>query len=139
MLQFETMTMQEMVEHYNKLTGKSIKKFETLSTGKRMLAAAIEENRAKSIQRSWRDTKVSEARRSRTNVEVRDGNSHGKVIGRYRSVRGAFLALGLPIGRHVRFRGIFRANKNKAVFEHDNGKRFYFAAVDEYKQPKKAA
>lgn len=53
-----------------------------------------------SIAASWDDPEVRAARAERTAVAVKGP----KVAGEYKSVAAAFRALGLPMGKHIRFR-----------------------------------
>jgi uncharacterized glyoxalase superfamily protein PhnB len=53
------------------------------------------------ISASWDNPEVRAARTSRIAISV-----NGEE---YTSVRAAFVALGLPLGRHIRFRGALRA------------------------------
>lgn len=64
--------------------------------------------RAESIAESWKDPNVAAKRAQRTAVRV-DGVE-------YRSVRAAFIALGLPLSKHIRFRMALKA-AGKAEFE----------------------
>jgi transposase-like protein len=71
--------------------------------GRKYRAPAANADRAAAIAASWQDKEVAAARVTRHSVKVRD-----KVDGaseQYQSVRAAFEALGLPLGRHIRFRG----------------------------------
>ena len=54
------------------------------------------------ISASWDNPEVRAARTSRIAIAV-----NGEE---YTSVRAAFVALGLPLGRHIRFRGALRAS-----------------------------
>lgn len=57
--------------------------------------------RSRAIMESWNDLAVHTNRRQRSAVRVK--TSEGKVF-EFRSVRQAFLALGLPLSKHIRFR-----------------------------------
>lgn len=73
-------------------------------TGKprRRHADKVAGQRAAAISESWKDPAVAAARSTRHGVRVTDPRG-GQ--GNYKSVRDAFLQLGLPIGRHIKFRG----------------------------------
>lgn len=71
----------------------------------------VNEARSEGVKKSWADEAVKAARSSRHAVEV------GGV--RYRSVREAFKALGLPDSKHIKFRGELK-KAGEGVFEgHD--------------------
>lgn len=72
------------------------------------------------ISASWADPKVRAARTERTAVKT------GGV--EYSSVPAAFVALGLPMGRMVRFRKLLKA-EGTATFEKDDGSKAKFTAV----------
>jgi hypothetical protein len=122
MIDINHMTTSAMVAEYNQLTGKSIKKFSTRAAGLRQLALARaahkqetrmeSETKSKSknaarsnaVAASWSDKDVKAARSARNGVLV-DGKTE------YKSVRAAFMALGLPIGSHIKFRMRLKAER----------------------------
>lgn len=57
--------------------------------------------RSRAIMESWNDLAVHTKRRQRSAVRVK--NAEGEVA-EFRSVKQAFLALGLPLSKHIRFR-----------------------------------
>jgi hypothetical protein len=80
---------------------------------KKVAADKSAADRAASIALSWKDAAVAAARATRHGVRVTA--KHGGS-GNYRSVREAFLNLGLPLGRHIKFRGQLKA-AGSAEFE----------------------
>lgn len=77
------------------------------STAPTGLAALVSEKRqvnsSESIALSWKQPTVAAARIKKEHVRV-DGIE-------YRSVRAACVALDLPLGQHVRFRGLLKASE----------------------------
>ena len=73
-------------------------------------------DRSKAIAKTWKDPAVAAARATHHGVRV------GKET--YRSVKAAFTALGLPLGRRGPFRSLLKAQGigGALVFEHDGGK-----------------
>lgn len=69
-------------------------------------AAAASPNRSAAIASTWANADVAARRAARNGVRVRDPKG-GE--GNYRSVRDAFVQLGLPLGRHIKFRGQLKA------------------------------
>lgn len=63
--------------------------------------------RAKAVADSWKDPKVAAARAERTGVEVTGKGIKGTAS--FDSVRKAFVALGLPLVKHIKFRGDLKA------------------------------
>lgn len=86
-------------------------------------AKLTKEQRAKAVSNTWSDPKVAKARAQHHNVSVA-----GEV---YRSVKAAFEALKLPLGRHIPFRALVKAN-GAATFEHKE-KKFNFKLVPKEK------
>lgn len=149
------MTTAEMVAEYNKLTGKSIKRFSDRKAGERQLTAARSmaetkglfsgkkpipqvpsavaapkktsaprvniDSRSKSVASSWKNPDVAASRAERTNISVA-----GTF---YRSVKEAFEKLGLPLGKHIKFRMELKAAGTK-TFEHE-GKKYNFKVVEQ--------
>lgn len=72
----------------------------------RKQASAPAADRGKAIAASWKNKQVAAARATRHAVRVTDPKG-GQ--GTYRSVRDAFVQLGLPLGRHIKFRGALKA------------------------------
>lgn len=60
---------------------------------------------------SWLDPEVREARCERSAVSV-DGED-------FKSVRAAFLELGLPMGKHIKFRGELKEQGKMTAFGHE--------------------
>jgi TPP-dependent indolepyruvate ferredoxin oxidoreductase alpha subunit len=120
MMDINHMTTSAMVAEYNQLTGKCIKKFSTRAAGLRQLAVARAAHkqetrmesetksknaaRSNAVAASWSDKDVKAARSARNGVLV-DGKTE------YKSVRAAFMALGLPIGSHIKFRMRLKAER----------------------------
>jgi len=115
MKNIDDMTIKEMVAEYNALTGKSIKKFASREAGIRQLRKAREtfeppkktkktpkspdqkRSIAEGVADTWTDPHVAAKRSER----------HGVIVNgtaQYRSVRAAFLDLGLPMKDHIKFR-----------------------------------
>lgn len=74
-------------------------------------AAALKEKhapRAEAAKETWLDPSVKEARTSRANVHV--ACDELSVSNDYRSVAQAFQELDLPMGIHIKFRAMLKAN-----------------------------
>lgn len=69
---------------------------------------------AESARESWKDVNVAELRKTRDGVMV---TWEGRAM-EFKSVRQAFVALGLPDSKHKTFRLGVKAN-GRGVFEHD--------------------
>jgi hypothetical protein len=65
--------------------------------------AAQSATRSAAIAASWDDPAVAAARAARHGVTIHDKN--GKLLGTWKSLRAAFVALGLPLAPHIRVRG----------------------------------
>lgn len=76
------------------------------------------------MAKSWTDTTVKAARMTKHGVTVKAG---GKTT-EHKSVAAAFKALGLPMPKHIAFRGKLKAS-GKEVFEH-NGVMYGFRLVE---------
>jgi hypothetical protein len=76
------------------------------------------------VARSWGDASVKAARTTKHGVTVKAG---GKTT-EHKSVAAAFKALGLPMPKHIKFRGKLKASR-KEVFEH-NGVMHAFRLVE---------
>lgn len=138
------MTTAELVEEYNKIRGKSIKKFSSRAAGEAQVLAARKDakgtleavkslstgesagtprqssaNRSQSTAESWKDKKVAASRKERTAVRV-----GGET---YRSVAAAFSELKLPMKSVIPFRLALKKDERKN-FEHD-GKTYVFTTV----------
>jgi hypothetical protein len=127
----------DLLAFLNAHSGKEpVKRFSTRAAGERRVAALLEElgtkatkaapskkaaaadkprrraadkgaaDRSASIAASWKDPKVAAARATRHAVVVVDDKGNKET---YRSVRQAFEALDLPLGRHIKFRGALKA------------------------------
>jgi hypothetical protein len=79
-------------------------------------AAAPSADRSAAIAATWADPEVAAARAQRSKVVV-----EGR--GEFRSVKAAFIALGLPVSKHIPFRMQLKA-KGAALFD-----RYTFAVV----------
>lgn len=146
-----TATTAELVVEYNRLSGKSIKKFSSRVAGEKQVAALLakegkapapaapakkaakpksdappveKRSRSEAIKKSWDDRAVYDARSSRTHVSVRVDGAPAEV---FKSVRKAFSALKLPLTQHIPFRMALKAAGTKTL-EHD-GKKFVFKVV----------
>lgn len=123
MIDVKTAKTSELVAFYNEHAKSQIKKFSDRATAERRVADLLVEveskkaeqtekdaevfermmeatknpNRSEAIAASWNDDKVKEARSMRNGVFV-DGTTE------YRSVKAAFIQLGLPLGKHIKFR-----------------------------------
>lgn len=101
-------------EHGGDVNGRIIRhktaQFECLGCGAEfgpsIRVAAASATRSAAIAASWTDADVAKARATRDAVQVTDGKD-GRWT--FRSVREAFVRLGLPLGQHIRFRGQLKA------------------------------
>lgn len=119
----------ELLAFYNANSGKNpVKRFSDRKTAERrvgeLLAAmpakkveAASPDRAAAIAESWKNKDVAARRAARHGVRVTDPKGRQD---NYKSVRQAFLELGLPIGCHIKFRGALKA-EGKREF---NGYKF---------------
>jgi len=134
--------MPALVEFYNANASKPVKKFADIATARKRCAALFPKeaapakakpakaaapkepkapaDRSAAIAASWLRPDVAAKRIERTSVKVK-----GET---FDSVRKAFLALGLPLSVHIRFRMTLKAN-GSAVFEHE-GKKYQFTVVE---------
>lgn len=78
------------------------------------------EQRAKAVAKTWSDPKVAKTRATHHNVSVA-----GEV---YRSVKAAFEALKLPLGRHIPFRALVKKD-GAAIFNDEKKGKFTFKLV----------
>jgi hypothetical protein len=140
----------QLVAEYNRLTGKSIKKFSSRAAGEKQVQVLLDKltasdqlavvpkkkpktkantkipaDRSEAIRKSWSDKATHDARSQRTQVSVAFNGT--KTV--YRSTSAAFKALELPMGSHIKFRMALKAEGSK-VFEHD-GKNYKFTAVSQ--------
>lgn len=123
------MSTAEMLAEHNALTGKNTKRFASRAAGEKQLAKAREQNkmveqqtlpaieetkdqRAEAIAKSWGDAEVA-AKRTRRNGVLVDGKTE------YRSVKAAFIDLGLPLGSHIKFRMDLKKDKNLEFQGHE--------------------
>lgn len=83
-----------------------------MDTGRAVNAAAASPERAAAIKASWTNKAVAAARAQRHAVRV----TYAGRSEQYKSVREAFIQLGLPLGRHIKFRGLLKVN-GRAVFD----------------------
>lgn len=83
---------------------------------------ANHEGRSKAIAASWADAEVARKRAERHSVVVTGGTLKGSQ--EFGSVSKAFIALGLPMSKHIKFRGQLKA-AGKLAFEAYN-----FAVVE---------
>lgn len=119
-------TMQDVVAEYNSLTGQNIKRFATVEIGEKRIALAkaskpVPQPKVKpTAPKMEKPAKVkAEARGHKQRITV-DGTPH-------RSVAEAFDALGLPMGKHIKFRAKLKAS-GKETFEHE-GKKYHFVNI----------
>jgi hypothetical protein len=125
----ETLTIKQMVDEYNALTGENIKRFASRSDGNRRLmkarisAAYVDSKYAISARRSWRDPEVRAKRQRRNNVIV-----NGTF---YRSVRAAFISLDLPVARATKFRLHLNRTESGEMTYHHEGKDYKFKNIPE--------
>ncbi len=75
------------------------------------------------VAASWQDPAVAAARLTRDGVRV----TFKEDVSDFKSVREAFRAFRLMDSKHIRFRGILKAN-GKAVYT-ENGKDYHFEIV----------
>lgn len=149
MINVQTATTAELVAFYNAHANKPVNKFADRKTAERRVnelmagikfskpspkkAAALAPApapkvapapRGERIAASWQDKAVAAARATRHGVRVTDPQG-GQ--GSYRSVREAFIALALPLGRHIRFRSALKAAGKAEI----NGHKFKLVASAE--------
>ncbi|USN16342.1 hypothetical protein PLUTO_00260 [Luteibacter phage vB_LflM-Pluto] len=90
----------------------------------RAAPAALPRSNAAGIAESWKVTEVRDARLTRNGViVVTERGAHD-----YASTRAAFIALGLPLEKHIRFR-VKLKEAGKLVFEHNN-RKYEFQITD---------
>ncbi len=75
-------------------------------TGRALRRAAPSAKRSAGVARSWTDVRVAAARAERHGVRVTTARGGEDT---FRSVREAFVALGLPLAGHIKFRGALKA------------------------------
>lgn len=128
-------TMKDVVEEFNKLTGKSVKRFATVGAGEKAIerfknakddvkpnAKAKAAGKAKAPAPT---TKVPAAAVKKQTAAAGNYKMRITVDGEeYRSVAVAFHDIGLPMKSHIKFRGALNKEKSK-TFEH-NGKKYLF-------------
>lgn len=143
------MTTAELLTEYNQLTGKSVARFSSRSAGEKQLLAAREksvnstikqtktekqaaqgeteqspsaknEKRSSAISETWNNKEIAQRRSTKSNV-ICNGV-------RFRSVAQAFDQLGLPMVKHIPFRGTLKQS-GEAVFEHE-GKKYSFKVAE---------
>lgn len=135
MKNIDDMTIKEMVAEYNALTGKSIKKFASRAAGEKQLAKARKAMKdglkasPEVIEKVKKMPKVNVGKRSIAegvadtwtdpHVAAKRSERHGVIVNgttQYRSVRAAFLDLGLPMKDHIKFRINLKA-KGKLTYD----------------------
>lgn len=79
---------------------------------------------AAGVAASWADPSVAAARLTRDGVSVTIGDD----VQTFKSTRDAFRALRLMDSKHIRFRGILKANGTATYTE--NGKEYHFAILN---------
>ncbi len=126
------MTMQELVQEYNTLTGESVKRFATIEDGMKRLEKAKarlakfskrdtrDQAMSAKIRTTWDRPEVARARRGRVGVIVNGVQ--------YKSLMKAFKGLGIekPVGA-VRMRARLRKD-GKSIYVHE-GTTYVFTAV----------
>lgn len=151
MFNVQTATTTELVAEYNRLSGKTIKKFSSRAAGEKQVTALLAKipkspvskakpprvakekidkapaNRSESIRRSWTVMATHNARSTRHSVEVHEEGRKSESLQSYRSTLAAFRALKIPEGTHIRFRMELKA-KGKNVIDHE-GTKFHFAVT----------
>lgn len=113
--------MQEIVAEYNSLTGQNVKRFATVEIGEKRLALA-KDSRPIPVPKAAKSVKPAKT--------VGDGGQKKRITvngSPYRSVFAAFESLGLPVSRHIKFRGELNAS-GAETFEHE-GKTYKFVKV----------
>lgn len=128
----------EILAEYNGLTGKNVKKFSSRKAGEKQLTAARaakphsngtpaatngdiqpkNKKRSAAQRESWNDAKVAKKRAQRDGVHVTG-------VGDFKSVKAAFIAQRLPLGKHIPFRALLK-KEGTANFEH-NDKKIHFS------------
>lgn len=144
------MSTADMVAEYNIRTKKNIKKFSSRKAGMKQLEAARDaaasmpapvstktvepkapkavsgeksKKRAEAQRESWGDRKIAAARSKRDHVYV---TGHGP----FNSVAKAFIALNLPLKKHLKFRMQLKADRT-ATYIHDDQKYHFKIAEKE--------
>lgn len=137
MINVSTATTAQLVAFYNEHANKPVNKFSDRKTAERrvleLLAGlkfskpsaknpkpaakapvegSVSPERAAAIKASWTNKAVAAARAQRHAVRV----TYAGRSEQYKSVREAFIQLGLPLGRHIKFRGLLKVN-GRAVFD----------------------
>lgn len=150
-LSVKVATTRQLVQEYNRLTGKSITKFSSRAAGERQVQALIDKltkeapkplpkkkpktkantktpaDRSEAIRKSWADRAVHDARSTRTHVLVAVDGSKTE----YRSTLDAFKKLGFPLGSHIKFRMELKAAGKKDFIHGDKTYRFTTATQKE--------
>jgi hypothetical protein len=109
------MTTAELVAEYNEKTGKNIKKFSSRAAGEKQVATLRDHKRSISTSETWNNKEIAAKRAERHNVNVTFNNLQAAT---FRSVKEAFVFLGLPIGKHIPFRMALK-KENSKTFEHE--------------------
>jgi len=111
-----TATTSQLVEVYNKHAEKSVKRFADRKTAERRVAKVLAEvaqstptpaSNSAGVAASWNDAETRAKRRQRSAVQV-DGVE-------YRSVRKAYLALGLPLNDHIQVRMLLKREGSMTI------------------------
>jgi hypothetical protein len=128
--QVKELSTADLLGEYNMLTGQNVKRFSSRAEGERRLLKIMQELGAKGAEKelamlpeeenphkrdainekikiSWDNPKVREKRLNRQHIKV-DGTT-------YKSVKEAFIKLGMPIGSHIRFRMKLKKAKTLVV------------------------
>ena len=123
-------TMKEVVTEYNELTGENVKRFATVEVGEKRIAQFKARVPAKPAATKPAATKHAATKPAATKPATNEGNFKMRITVDavpYRSVKIAFEALGLPLGRHIKFRADLHKEGRK-VFEHE-GKQLVFTLI----------
>jgi hypothetical protein len=122
--------MKDVVEEFNKLSGKSVKRFATVGAGEKAIErfknpAPAPKSKAKKLATPAAKKPASPTAKNPAVGEAGSYKMRISVDGEdYRSVAVAFVELGLPFKSHIKFRGALK-KAGKAVYDH-NGKKYVF-------------
>lgn len=138
-MDIKSMSTAELVAEYNKLTGKSIKKFSSRQAGEQQVANArvstdLKNGREHAVEKSSKQPKqpkqpkankpastaaesIADSWKDKSVAAARSTKNKVKVGGEvYRSVAAAFEALKLPMSKHIAFRAKLK-QQGRATFE----------------------
>lgn len=156
------MTTAQMLEEYNELSGKSVKKFSSRAAGENQLTKiraeklAEQQTEEKQVEQNTQNTESKEVKevvpaRTRSegvseswnneDVAAKRRQRNGVVVRgvEYRSVLDAFEKLDLPVNKHIKFRAELKAEGSKEFTHNDEVYSFVIADPKPAKKKKEAA